>query len=119
MTDLSGSGRRAGVGTAEAGGVRDAVRSGVAFATAGLLYLFIASVWMGTCTGSTVDALACGAPQQAAAGLGAPLILLIGAGWALLRGARTDRDAPAWWAWQVTGWILVALTLGAALVALP
>jgi len=119
MTDLSGPGGRTGVGTVGTDGVRDAVRSGAGFAAAGLLYLFVASVWMGTCTGSTIDALACGVPQRAAATLGAPLILLIGAAWALLRGARADRDTPAWWAWQAAGWLLVVLTVGTAVVALP
>jgi len=121
MTDLSGPGRRAGVGTVgrsiEADGVRDAVRSGAGFTFAGLLYLFVASVWMSTCTGSTIDALACGVPQRAAATLGAPLIMLIGAAWSLLRGARAERDTPAWWAWQVAGWILVAITIATASVA--
>lgn len=118
MTDLSGDRSRHGVGYDDRG-VRDAVRAGLGFAAAGLLFLFTASLWMSTCTGSTVDALACGAPQRAGAAVGAPLILLAGAAWSLLRGARVRREAPAWWAWQGAGWTLVALMAISAVAALP
>lgn len=118
MTDLSGHRSRHGVGYDDHG-VRDAVRGGLGFAAAGLLFLITASLWMGTCTGSTVDALACGAPQRAGAAVGAPLILLVGAAWSLLRGARVPREAPAWWAWQAAGWSLLALMAISVAVALP
>lgn len=118
MTDLSGHRSRHGVDYDDHG-VRDAVRAGLAFAAAGLLFLFTASLWVGTCTGSTADALACGAPQRAGAAVGAPLILLAGAAWSLLRGARVGRATPAWWAWQGAGWTLLALMAVSAVVALP
>lgn len=118
MTDLSGHRSRHGVDYDDHG-VRDAVRAGLGFAAAGLLFLLTASLWMSTCTGSTFDALACGAPQRAGAAAGAPLILLAGAVWSLLRGARVRREAPAWWAWQGAGWTLLVLTAVSVVVALP
>ena len=57
MTDLSGHRSRHGIGYDDHG-VRDAVRGGLGFAAAGLLFLITASLWMGTCTGSTIDAVA-------------------------------------------------------------
>ncbi|MCG7592826.1 hypothetical protein ACXYX3_06340 [Mycobacterium sp. C3-094] len=120
MTDLSGHERRSGIGYADRvadRGVRDAVRTGLGFAAAGLLFLLTASLWMSTCTGSTIDAVACGAPQQAGAVVGAPLILLVGGAVALLRGARVQRETPAWWAWQVAGWTLIVLMATTAVLA--
>ena len=118
MTDLSGHERRLGSQLADRG-VRDALRTGLGFAVAGLLFLVTASLWMGTCTGSTIDAIACGAPQRAGAAVGAPLILLFGGAVSLLRGARVQRDTSAWWAWQGAGWTLIELTVITALPALP
>ncbi|OKH74774.1 hypothetical protein EB72_15810 [Mycobacterium sp. SWH-M1] len=118
MTDLSGHERRLGSQLADRG-VRDALRTGLGFAVAGLLFLVTASLWMGTCTGSTIDAIACGAPQRAGAAVGAPLILLFGGAVSLLRGARVQRETSAWWAWQGAGWTLIALTVITALPALP
>ncbi|MEW5811330.1 MAG: hypothetical protein AB1925_17970 [Actinomycetota bacterium] len=118
MTDLSGHDHRSDVGYDDRG-VRDALRTGLGFAVAGLLFFLTASLWMSTCTGSTVDALACGAPQRAGAAVGAPLILLVGAAASLLRSVRTPRETPAWWAWQGAGWTLIVLTVITAVVALP
>lgn len=120
MTDLSGHERRSGIGLAGRDqGVRDAVRTGLVFAVAGVLFLATASLWMSTCTGSTIDALACGAPQRAGAAVGAPLILVMGGAVSLLRGARVQRETPAWWAWQGAGWMLIALAAITTLPALP
>ncbi len=118
MTDLSGHERRSGVGVDDPG-VREAVRTALGFAAAGLLFLLTASLWMSTCTGSTIDALACGVPQRAGAAVGAPLILLVGGAVSLLRATRVERDTPVWWAWQGAGWMLIALTVITALPALP
>ncbi|MEH3138939.1 MAG: hypothetical protein PGN37_01915 [Mycobacterium kyogaense] len=122
MTDLSGHERRSGIGygdRAEDRSVRDAVRTALGFAAVGLLFLVTSSLWMGTCTGSTIDGLACGVPQRAGAAVGAPLILLVGGAVSLLRGAKMQRETPAWWAWQSAGWLLIALTVITALPALP
>ncbi|MDZ4233164.1 MAG: hypothetical protein U1C73_05275, partial [Dietzia sp.] len=77
-----------------------------------------AMVWVGTCTGSMIDAVACGAPQRAALALGAPAILLVGGAWSLAHAARSKRDQPAWWAWLGTGWLLLALMVLSAVVGL-
>ncbi|TRW78335.1 hypothetical protein FK535_25580 [Mycolicibacterium sp. 018/SC-01/001] len=122
MTDLSGHEHRSGVGFTDRIGdpsIRDAVRIGLGFVAAGLLFLVTASLWMSTCTGSTVDALACGAPQRAGAAVGAPVIFFVGAAVSLLRGARVHREAPSWWAWQGAGATLIALTVLTAIPALP
>ncbi|AFM16063.1 hypothetical protein Mycch_1255 [Mycolicibacterium chubuense NBB4] len=120
MADLSHGGQRLRNGTViDRGGVREAVRVGLGFAVAGVLALLTASVWMSTCTGSTVDALACGAPQRAVSALAAPAIFLAGAAWAVTRSVRMRRDQPAWWAWSVGAAILLALTVISALLGMP
>lgn len=100
-------------------GVGDAVRTGLGFAVAGLVFLATAAVWVSTCIGSTADAAACGAPQRAALALGAPLILLIGGLWSLMRTYRIRRDQTAWWVWLGTGWLLLALMVLSAVVSVP
>lgn len=89
-------------------GVWGAVRTGAGFAAAGLVFLLTATIWVGTCTGSTADAIACGAPQRAALALGAPAILLAGGVWSLARGLRARRDQSVWLA---TGALLLVLTV--------
>lgn len=96
-----------------------ALRTGAGFAAAGLVFLLTAMVWVSTCTGSTIDAVACGAPQRAGLALGTPAILLAGAAWSLARGVRVRRDQPAWWAWLGTGWLLLALMVFSAVVSAP
>lgn len=103
----------------DAAGVRDAVRTGLAVAAAGLVFLFTATVWVGTCTGSTADALACGAPQRAALALGAPAIMLAGAVWSLAQTFRVRRDHTAWWVWLGAGWLLLVLMVLSAFVSVP
>ncbi|MDZ4266242.1 MAG: hypothetical protein U1D00_11190 [Mycobacterium sp.] len=100
-------------------GVRDAVRAGAGWAAAGLVFLLTAAVWVSTCTGSTADAIACGAPQRAALALGAPAILLAGGVWSLARTYRIPRDLTAWWAWLATGSLLLALMVLSAVVSVP
>lgn len=104
MTDLSQHGHRR-----IDGGVADAARSGLGFAAAGLAFFVLAGLWLGTCTGATVDPLACGVPQRAALALGAPVILIVGGVWALARLMRVSRDELAWWAWLAASWLLLAL----------
>ncbi len=83
--------------------VRDAVRFGAIIAVVGIAFLITAVVWVSTCSGSTADTVACGAPQRALLAVGAPVILLIGGLRAfsapIRRGAGTKRGghgrAPA------------------------
>ena len=115
MSELSHDTRAVEYGDA---GVWGAVRTGMGFAAAGLVFLLTAALWVGTCTGSTADAIACGAPQRAALALGAPAILLAGGVWSLTRGFRTQRDQTSW-VWLGTGWLLLALMVLSAVVSLP
>jgi hypothetical protein len=117
MSDVSHDTRD--VGYDDASRVRDAVRTGVTFAAVGLVFLLTATVWVGTCTGSTADAMACGAPQRAALALGAPAIMLAGAVWSLARTFRVRRYHTAWWVWLGTGWLLLVLMVLSAFVSLP
>ncbi|MBB2991244.1 hypothetical protein FHR72_002728 [Mycolicibacterium iranicum] len=120
MADLSHHTRelRRGAGVDDAG-VRDAVRTGIGFAVLGLVFLFVADVWIGTCTGSLADAAGCGVPQRAMLALGAPALLLVGGVWSLVQSFRVRREHSAWWAWQGAGWALVALTVLTAILSLP
>ncbi|WP_197374219.1 hypothetical protein [Mycolicibacterium baixiangningiae] len=100
-------------------GVRVVARFTTAVALLGGAFLAVAAVWVSTCGGSVADALACGAPQRTLLALGAPAILLVGAVRAFLRafGHRTRTDA--WWAWQVSGWFLIALMVLVAVTGVP
>lgn len=120
MADLSHHTRdvRRGASFGEAE-VRDAIRTGLGFAAVGLLFLFVADMWIGTCTGSLAQAAGCGVPQKAMLALGSPAILLTGAVWSLMRSFRTDHGRPAWKAWQASGWALLALTVVCAVLSLP
>lgn len=119
MTDLSHHSRelRRGASYSEPG-VRDAVRTGLGFAAAGAAFLFVAMVWIGTCTGSLAQAAGCGAPQRAMLALGAPAILLAGGLWSIMRSFRRSEHS-ARWAWQAAGWTLLALMALSAVWSLP
>lgn len=117
MADLShhaGDLRRDG-GLTDAG-VRDALRTGVGFAVAAFVFYVLASLWVGTCTGSIADAAGCGAPQRTMLTLGAPGILLAGGLWSLSRGLRARREQFAWFS---TGSVLLALAVITVVVSLP
>ncbi|MDA2894673.1 hypothetical protein PDG61_27440 [Mycolicibacterium sp. BiH015] len=117
MADLSQRTRRgASFGVPE---VRDAIRTGLGFAVAGLLFLFVADMWIGTCTGSLAQAAGCGVPQKAMLALGSPALMLIGGVWSLMRAFRVKHGQPAWWAWQGAGWALLVLTVICAVLSLP
>lgn len=120
MADLSPPTRelRRGVGVVEPG-VRDAVRSGLGFAVAGLLFLFVGDVWIGTCTGSIAQAAGCGVPQKAVLALGAPVILLVGGVWSFARSHRTRAAGAVRPAWLAAGWSLVALAGVSGFLSLP
>ncbi|MGE2728607.1 hypothetical protein ACQI4F_03945 [Mycolicibacterium vaccae] len=88
------------------------VRTALVFTVAGIGFLALASVWLGTCTGSTVDPLACGAPQRAMLAVGAPAILAAGGIYAWARSVRARRHQLAWLA--SAAWLLVLTVLTAA-----
>lgn len=117
MTDLSHHAREIRRDTAlDVGGMRDAVRTGLGFAVAALVFYVLASTWVGTCTGSIANAAGCGAPQQAMLSLGAPAILLAGGVWSLTRGLRAQRDHAAWFG---AGSVLLALMVVSVVATLP
>lgn len=93
-----------------------ASRVAVVFTAAGIGFFVLAAMWMGTCTGSTVEPVACGAPQRALLAVGAPAILLVGALYAWARSVRARSDH---YAWVVTAAWLLALMLLTALPSLP
>lgn len=45
-------------------GVGDAVRCTVGVSVAAVMFLAVAALWVSTCSGSTFDTVACGAPQR-------------------------------------------------------
>jgi hypothetical protein len=92
----------------------DAVRFTVAVAVAGLAFLIMAALWVGTCIESMdVDTVACGVPQRTFLGVGAPIILLGGAVWAFVCTYRAWREdsGERFWAWQGAGWFLATAFL--------
>ena len=98
---------------------RDAVRFGLGFAVAGVVFLVVAAVWVSTCDGATADTVACGAPQRTLLAIGAPVILLIGGLRAFVRTYRAWRKEETWWAWQGAGWFLLTLMLLVLTMSMP
>ncbi|MGB3483027.1 MAG: hypothetical protein WBB07_12525 [Mycobacterium sp.] len=67
---------------------------------------------MSTCTESMdLDTAACGVPQRTMLGLGAPLILLVGALWALVSAHRAWRAHEEFWGWLGAGMFLLTVML--------
>lgn len=99
--------------------VRDAVRFGLGFAVAGVVFLVGAAVWVSTCDGATADIVACGAPQRTLLAFGAPVILLIGGLRAFFRTYQAWRKEETWWAWQGAGWFLLTLMLLVLTMSMP
>ncbi len=99
--------------------VRDAVRFGAIIAVVGVAFLITAVVWVSTCSGSTADTVACGAPQRALLAVGAPVILLVGGLRAFVRTYQTWRRHETWWAWQGAGWFLMTLMLLVLTMSMP
>lgn len=90
--------------------VHTAVRFAALAGLSGIAFLILAALWDSTCTGATsVDTVACGAPQLTILAFGGPAILLGTGLWAFLRTYRTWRDHGTWWAWQGAGWFLMVL----------
>ncbi|MGE2713372.1 hypothetical protein ACQI4L_04865 [Mycolicibacterium litorale] len=101
------------------GGLRVAVRSTMTAALLAGAFLAVAAVWVSTCGGSVADALACGAPQRTLLALGAPVILLVGAVRAFVRAFGVRGRTQTWWAWQASGWSLIALMVLVAVTGVP
>lgn len=99
--------------------VGDAVRLGLGFAVAGVVFLVFAAVWVSTCDGATADTLACGVPQRTLLAIGAPVILLIGGLLAFVRTYQAWRKEETWWAWQGAGWFLLTLMLLVLTMSMP
>jgi hypothetical protein len=111
VTRRSDRSSEAQVGGADSG-VGDPVRFALTAAAAGVGFLVVAALWVSTCTEAMdVDTAACGVPQRTLLGLGAPVILLVGAVWAFVRTYRSWRDEGTWWVWQGAGWFLLTLML--------
>lgn len=105
--------------------VHAAIRFAILSAVGGVAFLIVGALWASTCKGATtIDTVACGAPQLTILAFGAPLILLAAGCWAFFRTYRIWKDHGTWWAWQGAGWfllmlMLVTLTMGAAPIAGP
>ena len=99
--------------------VRDAVRFGLGVVAIGIAFLLTAAVWVSTCSGSTADVAACGAPQRTLLAIGAPVILLLGGLTAFVRTYLTWRKHETWWAWQGVGWLLITLMLLVLATSMP
>lgn len=92
-------------------GVRQPLRFSAVIVIAALAVLTFAALWMSTCSGSTVDTTACGAPQRTLLGLGAPLILSGGGAWALVRTHQAWRRDTALWPWPAAAGFLLMTAL--------
>lgn len=92
--------------------VASPVRFATGTAAAGVAFLIVAALWVSTCIEpSDLDSAACGVPQRALLGVGAPAILLGGAIWAFLCTYRAWRAGEDVWAWQGVGWFLFTIML--------
>ena len=92
--------------------VREAVRFSAVITVAAMAILTFAVLWMSTCSGSTVDTVACGPAQRTLLGFGATLILSGGGGWALVRACQSWRRDGASWSWPAAaGFLLITALL--------
>lgn len=91
------------------GEVRAAVRFALAATVAGIGFLILALLWVSTCPGTTVDTVACGAPERTLLAAGGPAILLLAGLWAFLRSYRVRDAGRVWWGWYGAGWLLLTL----------
>jgi hypothetical protein len=89
--------------------VHAAIRFAVLATAAGVGFVVMAALWVSTCSGVSVDTVACGAPQRTLLAFGGPLILLGAGVWAFLRTYFVWRDEGTWWGWHGAGWFLLTL----------
>lgn len=101
------------------GDIRSAVRFGLGTAVAGVGFLVLAALLVGSCHGAIADSAACGPPQRLTLAFGAPLILLTGGLYAFVRTYRAWKLRHTWWAWQGAGWFLMLLMLLTLTMGLP
>lgn len=99
--------------------VRAAIRFAAVLTAAGVAFLILAALWVSTCQGAVIDTAACGLPQRTLLALGAPMILLCGGLWSVVRTYRVWRDHGTWWGWQGAGWFLLTLMLVALTMGVP
>ena len=100
--------------------MRAAVRWSIWFAVAGVGFLVVAALWVGTCrTGADLDTVACGRPERTLLGLGGPAILAYGGVGAFVRTYRVWRAEGTWWGWQGAGWFLMSLMMLTLTVGFP
>ena len=100
------------------GSISEAVRFGLAAATAGTAFLVMAAVWVSTCAGDTADAVACGVAQRTLLALAAPVILLVAGVWAFVRTYQARKRNESWRAWLGAGWFLTTLMVVALMTSL-
>ncbi|MGV0834424.1 hypothetical protein [Mycolicibacterium thermoresistibile] len=111
--------RRADDAPQRDGGTAHALRFGLGCAGLGIALLAIAAVWVSTCSGNTIDVIACGRPQLTLLAMCAPAVLAAGGLWAFVRSYRCWRRDESWWAWLAAGWFLLTVTLVVAMMSLP
>ena len=103
----------------EDGEVRAAIRFAVLSAVAGVGFVVMAAAWVSTCSGMSVDTVACGPPERTLLAFGGPPILLVAGLWAFLRTYRVWRDEGTWWGWHGAGWFLLTLMAVALSMSVP
>jgi hypothetical protein len=103
----------------EDGEVRAAIRFAVLAAAAGVGFIVMAALWVGTCPRSGVDTAACGAPSRTVLASGGPLILFASGLWAFVRTYRVWRIEGTWWGWHGAGWFLLTVTMMAVSLSVP
>jgi uncharacterized membrane protein len=99
--------------------VRAAIRFVVVAAILGVGFVIMAAAWVSTCSGLSVDTVACGPPERTMLAFGGPLILLAGGLWAFLRTYRVWRDEGTWWGWHGAGWFLLTLMVVTLSMSVP
>jgi uncharacterized membrane protein len=99
--------------------VRAAIRFVVVAAILGVGFVILAAAWVSTCSGLSVDTVACGPPERTMLAFGGPLILLAGGLWAFLRTYRVWRDEGTWWGWHGAGWFLLTLMVVTLSMSVP
>ncbi len=103
----------------EDGEVRAALRFAVVAAVVGVGFVLMGVAWVSTCSGTSVDTVACGPPERTLLAVGGPLVLFLAGLWAFLRTYRVWRDEGIWWGWHGAGWFLLTLMVVALSMGVP
>lgn len=99
--------------------VHAAIRFAVLATAAGVGFVVMAALWVSTCSGVSVDTVACGPPERTMLAFGGPLILLSAGLWAFLRTYRVWRSEGTWWGWHGAGWFLLTLMVLTLAMSMP